>query len=91
MHGESGLEELVSKTNQKMAAKNDFDEISWIKSFNATRKKTMQADSSWKYATTRVDELNDLIKSQNYQLKPFKMVIENYEDETHYLPVYPRR
>ena len=91
MHGESGLEKLISKTNQKMAEKNNFDEISWIKSFNATRKKTMQADSSWKYATTRVDELNDLIKSENYHLKPFKMVIENYEDETHYLPVYPRR
>jgi len=91
MHGESGLEELISKTNQKMAAKNDFDEISWIKSFNATRKKIMQADSSWKYATTRVDELDDLIESQNYQLKPFKMVIENYEDETHYLPAYPKR
>ncbi len=91
MHGESGLEQLIAKTNQKMAAKNNFDEISWLKSFNTTRKKIMQADSSWKYATTRVDELNDLIQSQNYQLTPFKMVIENYEDETHYLPVYPKR
>jgi chitosanase len=88
MHGESGLEELVSKTNQQMNAKGDFDEVSWITKFNAVRKKIMLSDSSWKDATTRVDELDDLIESKNYQLSPFKMVIENYEDETHYLPAY---
>lgn len=88
MHGESGLENLVNKTNQQMKAKGDFDEISWITKFNAVRKDIMLSDSSWKYATTRVDELDDLIESKNYPLSPFKMVIENYEDETHYLPVY---
>ncbi len=88
MHGESGLEELVNKTNQQMKAKGDFDEVSWITKFNAVRKDIMLSDSSWKYAATRVDELDDLIESKNYQLAPFKMVIENYEDETHYLPAY---
>lgn len=89
MHGESGLDNLVTETirrSKNRTPKEGIDEITWLKKFNQYRKEIMRADHTWSQALTRVTELEDLIKTQNYQLQPFKMVIQDYEDETHYLP-----
>ncbi len=89
MHGESGLKEIIEETNKRTdnsTPKDGADEIIWLKNFNAYRKEVMLADDTWKDAVSRVTELTDLIEMQNYQLEPFKMVIQAYSDETHNLP-----
>ena len=89
MHGENGLKEIIEETNERTdnsTPKDGADEIIWLKNFNAYRKEVMLADDTWKDAVSRVTELTDLIEMQNYQLEPFKMVIQAYSDETHNLP-----
>lgn len=89
MHGESGFKEIIKETNKRtgnLTPKDGVDEISWLKKFNEYRREVMLADDTWKTAVTRVTELEDLIDDENYQLNPFKMVIQAYSDETHTLP-----
>ena len=52
------------------------------KNFNKYRKEVMLADSS----SNTSERIADLIEAENYQLIPFEMVIQDYEDETHNLP-----
>ena len=86
MHGMDGLMEIIEHTNgetNNITPKDGFDEVLWIEKFNKNRLKVMNEPKNkpWKESTARVKELQDLINNNNLHLRPFKMIIESYENE----------
>ncbi len=89
MHGESGLVELVDEATRMTGNKTPqegADETDWLINFNINRKQVMEADATWSDALARIDELEDLIEAENFQLEPFAMSIQRYDGEDHVLP-----
>jgi chitosanase len=89
MHGESGLVELVDEATRMTGNKTPqegADETDWLINFNINRKQVMEADDTWSDALARIDELEDLIETENFQLEPFAMSIQRYDGEDHVLP-----
>jgi hypothetical protein len=89
MHGESGLVELVDEATRmtgNQTPQEGADETDWLINFNINRRQVMEADASWSDALARIDELEDLIEAENFQLEPFAMSIQRYDGEDHVLP-----
>jgi len=89
MHGESGLVELVDEATRMTGNQTPLegaDETDWLINFNINRRQVMEADASWSNALARIDELEDLIETENFQLEPFSMSIQRYDGEEHVLP-----
>jgi hypothetical protein len=89
MHGESGLVELVDEATRmtgNQTPQEGADETDWLINFNINRRQVMEADASLSDALARIDELEDLIEAENFQLEPFAMSIQRYDGEDHVLP-----
>ncbi len=54
------------------------DEVEWLMNFVANRKNMMLADDFWRNSLARIDEMEDLIAAENYQLEPFTLCIQRY-------------
>ncbi len=89
MHGESGLVKLVDEATRmtgNQTPQEGANETDWLINFNINRRQVMEADASWSNALARIDELEDLIEAENFQLEPFAMSIQRYDGEDHVLP-----
>jgi len=85
-HGKNGLDALIKKTANNRSPKDGYDELAWLREFNEHRKEVLNADTTWRDSIPRVEELLDLISESNMELKPFTMIIQAYDDESHVLP-----
>jgi chitosanase len=54
------------------------NEVEWLMNFITNRKNMMLADEFWRHSLARIDELQDLIAAENYQLEPFTLCIQRY-------------
>ncbi|RUM73500.1 MAG: hypothetical protein DSZ10_03140, partial [Sulfurovum sp.] len=89
-HGIDGVVDDILKHIDVPSPKEGGDEIAWLEAFNAQREYLISNFEDEEKTYYRVHALNDIIKQENYDLKPFTLVIKDWDNESFKIPSHAK-